>query len=221
MKWILTGLLTLAAAMPAAAQTFTIRGFGDVGATAFTAQQSFEAVLGSRAGVVFGGGVEAILPQHIFIDVRASRFKKTGSRVFVSGGEQFDLGIDDTMTITPVEISAGYRFMRPVVRGRPVRPGWRTTVVPYVGAGIGWHRFREVSTGADTTSEDVDETFHGYQLLGGVDYRLTRIISVAGEAQWASVPNALGQNPSAVSTTFDETNLGGTTVRVKLVVGGW
>jgi opacity protein-like surface antigen len=209
MKWLLTALLTLAA-VPAAGQTFTIRGFGDLGATAFTAQQSFEAIVGSRSGVVFGGGVEAILPQHIFIDVRASRFKKTGSRVFVSDGDQFDLGIDDTVTITPVEISAGYRFMRP-----------RRTIVPYVGGGIGWHRLQETSTGADQTTEDVDETFHGYHVLGGVDFRLTRIISVAGEAQWSTVPNALGQNPTGVSTAFGETDLGGTTVRVKLVVGSW
>jgi opacity protein-like surface antigen len=209
MKWLLTALVTLGAAMPAAAQTFTVRGFGDVGATAFTAQQSFEAIVGSRSGVVFGGGVEAILPQQIFINVRASRFNKTGNRVFVSQGQTFDLGIEDTVTITPVEISAGYRFVRP-----------RATLVPYVGGGIGWHRLEEVSTGADE-SENVDETFHGYHLLGGVDFRLTRIISVAGEAQWTTVPNALGQNPSAVSTAFDETNLGGTTFRVKLVVGGW
>ncbi len=209
MKWLLITLLTLGAAIPASAQTFTIRGFGDLGATAFTAQQSFEAIVGSRSGVVFGGGVEAILPQHVFIDVRASRFKKTGSRVFVSGDREFDLGIDDTVTVTPVEITAGYRFTRP-----------RATIVPYAGGGIGWHRLQETSTGADE-ADNVDETFHGYQLLGGLDFRLTRLISVAGEAQWATVPNALGQNPTAVSTAFGETNLGGATVRVKLVVGSW
>jgi hypothetical protein len=33
------------------------------------------------------------------------------------------------------------------------------------------------------------------------------------------VPDALGQSPSSAATAFDETNLGGFTVRIKLVIG--
>jgi hypothetical protein len=42
---------------------------------------------------------------------------------------------------------------------------------------------------------------------------------VAGEVVWARVPDALGQEPGSVGTAFDETDLGGTTFRVKLVIG--
>ena len=87
---------------PAHAQEFMLRGFGDVGATTFTAEQSFNAILGSRIGTVFGGGVEAVLPQRIFVNVRASRFRKTGQRVFLFDGEQFDLGIPTTITLTQI-----------------------------------------------------------------------------------------------------------------------
>jgi len=33
------------------------------------------------------------------------------------------------------------------------------------------------------------------------------------------VPDALGQHPSSAAAAFDETDLGGFTVRIKLVVG--
>ncbi len=47
----------------------------------------------------------------------------------------------------------------------------------------------------------------------------SRDVGAAVEAQWATVPDALGQDPNAVSQAFDETNLGGVTYRVKLVIG--
>src|SRR3954465_2079849 len=85
-------------------RTFSFRGFAGFGATAFSASDSFKAVLGSASGVIFGGGVEVVLPQSIFVNVRATRFSKSGERVFVSNGEVFNLGIDTTVTVTPLEI---------------------------------------------------------------------------------------------------------------------
>ena len=52
-------------------------------------------------GLDLQGGVEVVLPQRVFINVRASRFRKTGQRVFLSGGEQFDLGIPTTIASIP------------------------------------------------------------------------------------------------------------------------
>ena len=109
---------------------------------------------------MFGGGGELVLPQNIFFNVRASRFSGTGERVFVSDGETFDLGIDTTVTVRPLELNAGYRFATP-----------RARVIPYGGGGIGWHRYRETSTFA-TDTENVDETFRGYQVLGGAEVRI-------------------------------------------------
>src|SRR5688572_19459314 len=104
-----------------------LRGFADAGSTTFTAQKSFEAVLGTKSGPVFGGGVEAVLPQRVFINVHASRFQKTGERVFIFDGQQFDLGILTRVRVTPIELTGGYRFDF----------GWR--VVPYAGGALGWH----------------------------------------------------------------------------------
>lgn len=199
--------LVLIAATTANAQTdeFMLRGFGDVGSTTFAAEQSFDAVLRSKSGPVVGGGVEAV-ERHIFLNLRASRFHKTGQRVFLFEGEQFDLGIPTTITVTPVELTGGYRF-----------PVW-TRVVPYAGAGIGWHRFKETSAFA-ASNENVDDQFTGYHVLGGVELRLARWSALAGELQWATVPDAIGSDPNSVSHEFNESDLGGTTFRFKIIVG--
>ena len=185
----------------------SIRGFGDLGSTRFTASESFQTILGSASGLVFGGGAEVVLPQNIFIGVRASRFRRTGNRVFLFDGEPFDLGINTTVTVRPLEFTGGYRFVTP-----------RSRVVPYAGGGIGWHRYEETSDFSSDT-DNVDETFRGYHLMGGAEVRIQRWLGVAGEAQWTTVPDALGKNASGVSSAFGETNLGGATVRAKVVIG--
>ena len=190
-------------ATPARAQ---IRGFADVGATTFAARESFRTVLGTESGTVFGGGVEADLPYNLFVSLRASRFRQDGQRVFVFEGRTFDLGVDTTVTVAPIQLSAGYRF--PVHR----------RAVAYAGGGIGWHRYTETSAFA-TDAENVKESFKGYQLLGGAEFRIHRWIAAAGEAEWATVPDALGSDPNSVSAAFDEHDLGGVTFRVKVVIG--
>ena len=71
--------------------------------------------------------------------------------------------------------------------------------MPYGGGGIGRHRYEETSEFAEA-SENVEESFTGYHLLGGVEFRATRWIGAAGELQWATVPDALGQDPNGVSS---------------------
>jgi opacity protein-like surface antigen len=194
---------------PAAPQrpTMSARVFGDVGFTTFTAKDSFEATLGSAAGAMFGGGGEVVLPQRIFFGVRVARFTADGERVFVNNGQVFPLGIPMTVSVTPILLTAGYRFGRP-----------GATLYPYVGGGIGWHKYEETSEFAGE-GEDVNETFIGYHVVGGAEYRLARLFGIAGEAQWAGVPEALGQSPSSAATAFGESDLGGFTVRIKLVIG--
>jgi opacity protein-like surface antigen len=183
-----------------------LRGFGDVGATTFTAEESFAAILGSSTAAVFGGGVEVVLPRRVFVNVRASRFRHTGQRVFVSGGERFDLGIPTTVTLTPLQITGGYRFPRVV------------GLTPFAGAGPGWYHFTETSQFADA-SENVDEQFSGFHVLGGAEVRLVRWLSLGGELQWATVPDAIGEDPNSVAREFNESDLGGTTFRFKVIVG--
>lgn len=194
-------------ASPAAAQTgFMLRGFGDIGSTTFTAEESFKAVLDSATGRVIGGGVEAVFPQRIFVNVRASRFRDVGQCVFLFHGERFDLGLPTTITVTPVEITGGYRF------------DFGRRLVPYGGAGLGWHRYEETSRFAEA-SENVNERFNGVHVVGGAEFRLARWIGAAAEAQWATVRDALGDDPNSVSHEFGESNLGGMTFRLKVVVG--
>ena len=204
------GAVAVAAMMasPAEAQTreLMLRGFGDLGSTTFSAAKSFEAVLGSTGGLVFGGGVEAVLPQRVFVNVRASRFREVGQRVFLFNGEQFDLGIPTTITVTPVELTGGYRF------------DFGGRFVPYGGAGLGWHRYQETSQFAEA-DEELDERFTGYHVVGGAEFRLARWLGAAAEAQWATVPDALGDDPNSASHEFDESNLGGVTFRLKVVLG--
>jgi opacity protein-like surface antigen len=183
-----------------------LRGFADVGSTTFAAKESFTAVLGSDRGAVFGGGVEAVLPQRVFVNFRASRFRRTGQRVFLFGRERFDLGIPTTVTVTPVELTGGYRFE------------YGRRFVPYAGGGIGWHGYREESRFADG-EENASERFLGYQIVAGAEIRVARWIGTAVEAQWSTVPDALGVDPNSVSREFQESNLGGATLRVKIVIG--
>jgi hypothetical protein len=209
----LTRLLMLALALVvcttsgANAQQLEAHGFADVGVTMFTATESFKAIFGSSTGVVFGGGGGVVLPQKIFVDLRASRFKKDGSRIVAADGQTFDLGIANTITITPLDLTAGYRFGRP-------RDGLR----PYAGGGVSWYRYTESDAFA-TSGDAVDETYVGFHLLGGAEFRIHKYFGLAGELAWALVPDALGQEPSSVATAFGETDLGGTTFRVKLVIG--
>ena len=44
-------------------------------------------------------------------------------------------------------------------------------------------------------------------------------MAAAVEGQWAAVPHALGEDPNGVASEFGESDLGGATVRVKLVFG--
>jgi opacity protein-like surface antigen len=194
------------ATRPSPQPSVSVRGFGDAGVTTFTASESFTAVLGSASGVVFGGGAEIVLRSRLFANIHVSRFTKDGERVFIFNDERFPLGIDTTVTITPVLLTAGYRF---AARNR--------ALVPFVGGGVGWHRYEEIAEFAD--GDNVKETHVGYQVVGGVEYRLSRLFGVAGDVQWATVPDALGQTPNSVSAAFDETDLGGVTLRVRFVVG--
>ena len=191
-----------------------LRGFGDAGATIFSATQSFKAILGRPSGPIFGGGIELIQPPHWFLSVAASRFRRSGHRVFVFEDQVFPLNVPAEITVTPLELTFGYRFASS-------RPRARTTVravVPYVGGGIGRHRFEETSAHS-TEGDDVRQTSTGYHMLGGVEIPVTSWLAAAPEAQWTSVPNALGKDLHGVSDVYDEHNLGGITLRVKVVVG--
>ncbi len=206
-RLVLAGACLLACAAPARSQGIDIKGYGLLGSMRFAAEESFDAVLGSSSGVILGGGAEVGLPLGgLYIGVGGWRFKDEGERVFVSGSDVFPLGIPVRVTITPIEITGGWRF-------RNLSPRF----VPYVGAGWSSYGYKEASDFAGA-GEDVDERFSGYHLLGGAEIRVTRWLGVGGEVAWTSIPDGLG-GPGSASEQFDERNLGGTSVRLKVSVG--
>src|SRR5581483_7599214 len=145
--WVACGCF----ASPARAQ-MNVRVFGDAAEESFAAVQTFEAVFGQSMQPLFGGGVEVtLLSDRVFVDLGASQFKKTGDRVFRNGAQVFHLGIPMHVTLTPLELTGGYRFH---VR----RHSW---LVPYGGAGVGWYRYRETSDFA-TDDENVDTRHAGF-----------------------------------------------------------
>jgi hypothetical protein len=184
-----------------------IGGYAMFGNITFTATESFDAVLGESSGPIFGGGARLGLPWGgLFVDVGAWRFRGDGERVFVYNDEVFNLGIPVEITVTPLEISGGWR----------VRLRRAPKFIPYVAGGFTSMRYQETSE-FSTSAEDVDENFSGYHVLGGAEYKITRWLGVAGEASWTTVPDAIGE--AGVSQRFSETDLGGTTLRFKITIG--
>jgi hypothetical protein len=178
--------------------------FGNIN---FTAAESFDAILGAPSGPIFGGGARVGLPWGgLFVDVGAWRFHAEGERAFIFQNEAIGLGIPVDVTVTPIEISAGWQFR---IRTLP-------KLIPYIAGGLTSMQYKETSD-FSTPAEDVDESFGGYHLLGGAEYKITRWLGVAGEASWTTVPDAIGE--SGVSKAFNETDLGGTTLRFKITIG--
>ncbi len=192
---------------PPRSRSVEINGYAMFGRINFTAADSFEVILGEPSGTIYGGGARVGLPLGgLFVDVGAWRFHGDGERVFVFGGQEFALGIPVEITVTPLELSAGWQFR---FRRMP-------KLRPYVAGGYTSYSYKETSEFA-TDAENVDERFPGYHLGGGVEYRIARWLGLGGEFTWTAVPDSIGE--SGVSAEFDETDLGGTSFRVKITIG--
>ena len=184
-----------------------IGGYVMFGAIGFTAADSFDAILGRTSAPILGGGVTVGLPLGgLFVNLGGWRFKDDGERVLVVDREVFPLGIPVSITLAPVELSAGWRFR---LRRRP-------SLIPYVAAGLTSYGYKETSRFA-SAGEDIDDRFNGYHLLGGVEVKLRRWLGVAGEANWTTVPDAIGAG--GASKAFGDTDLGGNSFRVKVTIG--
>jgi hypothetical protein len=179
-----------------------IRGFGQFSGTLFTANDSFDAIFDSSFGLSYGGGGQVVFGNGLFVQGSVERFEDTGVRIIVSDAEVFRTDIENTVTVTPILGTIGYRDPRP---GR---------ISGYVGGGVGWHMLKEESP---ALAAAYDEGHIGYHVLGGAEFRLAPWLWLAGEVQWASVPDSIGD--PGLGSAFDEHDLGGTTFRVKVLVG--
>jgi hypothetical protein len=213
-----------------------VRGFGTLGSITFTARDSFATVFGSANGFVFGGGVQVLLPWGLYAEIGVSRFSRSdGERVFIGPGDEvFPLGIPLEVTVTPIEITGGWRYQprRPSAprppAGRPpaakpvpppalaARGSWFPRWAIYGGGGYTSIGYREQSDFAGT-NDNVSDRFAGGHVLGGGEYSPFRWMAVGGEVVWSSAADALGDG--GVAAAFGEDNPGGTTVRLKISIG--
>ena len=171
----------------------------------FAAQTTFKAVFGTATEPTWGGGLDVTLGRHVFVDLAISRMSESGQRAFINNGDVFKLGIPLRVSLTPVELTAGYRFRH----GK-----WR--VIPYAGAGIGWYKYREAADFA-ADGDDVETRHAGFVLMGGAEFRVTKWIGITGDAQYTSVSGILGQ--AGLSKDANENNLGGVAARLRVIVG--
>jgi hypothetical protein len=171
----------------------------------FAAKTTFKSAFGSSVEPFYGGGLQVTTPSGIFVGFEITRFKKDGQRAFVNNGQTFPLGIPLTATITPLEISAGYRF-----GGRDAR------IYPYAAGGIGRYAYKEESQFA-ADGDNVDTHHIGYLVNGGIEVRLHKWVGVSVDAQYTHVPGILGTG--GVSQQAGETDLGGVAARFKVLIG--
>jgi hypothetical protein len=202
-----------------ARKSIGVSGFIDLGSTSFTASDSFEAILDTSSGPIFGGGGQVNLPLNLFARVDVTRFKKDGERAFVSNGEVVKLGIPTTIEVMPIEFTGGYR--RELTFGRRgAKPGGRPSegfrIIPFAGAGAGVVQYKETADFAQA-GDDVDESFTSYHFVGGVEVPLWKFVGIGAEYHHRWVPDALGTG--GVSAEFNETDLGGGTFRFRVIFG--
>jgi hypothetical protein len=190
-----------------------IAGYGTAGLFTATAKKSFDAILDTHSGLDVGAGAQvawqAGMLRGLFFQVDVSRFEETGERVFVHEGEVFPLGIPLTVTLSPIEVSGGYRYatLRRLRDGRVVE----APTSYFVGGGVGTLGYKEADVDGD-----LSERFTAYHVMAGADVRVWSVIHAGGEIRYRWVPDGLGVG--GVSDAFNETDLGGTTVRVRVGV---
>jgi opacity protein-like surface antigen len=190
---------------PAMAQRLALRGTLTYGSLNFTASDTFESALGDSSAPIFTAGGQLLFPNGVFVEVTIGRLEEDGERVIVDGsGQLVNTAQPLVVKVRPIEFTGGWRYA-----------GW-SNVAPYAGAGYTAFRFQELSEFAGP-GENIDERFNGYHVMGGLEYLPKRWLAIGGEVAWTSVPDAIGERGR--SAFFDETNLGGTTLRVKLTLG--
>jgi hypothetical protein len=206
---ILLLIVALGAAAPVSAQdepSLSIRPFFLVTGQSFAAVDTFDAVFGKTYFPFFGGGGQVVFNSKYFVEISASRFSQNGERAYFSGGKAFKLGIPLTATITPFEVTGGYRFH---LNNLP-------RVRPYAAAGVGSYGYQETSSFADP-SENLDTRHAGFVLNGGAEFRVQRWVGLSFDVQYTHVPGILGSG--GVSQQVGESDLGGVAARFKVVVG--
>ena len=184
---------------PSPRPTIGFRAFAAVDAETMAAADSFKAVFGSTEMIAGGGGGEIDIWRHLFLRIAATRARRTGSRVFVDGGNVFPLNIPLTATMTPVEAGGGWRFAS------------ASRLTPYAGGALISLGYSEVSDFAQA-GENVNDRYTGVGVFGGVDISIWKGLFVGAEGQYRriTVPDV----QASVMHEFGERDLGGASARI-------
>ena len=174
--------------------------------SAFAAVDTFKAVFDKSHGTFFGGGLQVTFQGKYYVEVGASRFKQTGQRAFFANGQSFGLGIPLTARITPLEITGGYRF----------RPRSLPKLRPYLGGGLTSYAYEEQSN-FDEPGDAVTTRGTGLVGVGGVEFRVHKYVGITADGAVAHVTGILGQ--AGISKDIGESNLGGISARIRLIIG--
>jgi len=172
----------------------------------FSAADTFDAAFGGSVQPFFGGGIQLAWKNGYFLDGTVSFFRKTGERAFSFDGEAFGLGIPLKSTLVPIEFTTGYRFAG----------AGESRVVPYVGGGVGFYRYKEESD-FDDEGDEVSINKPGYLGMAGVEFKMSRRLWSAVDVQYSRVPGVLGDG--GLSAVLGDDDLGGLAIRFRLMVG--
>lgn len=196
---LLAATLLLGLAPAGSAQTLGLDF--DAGYRKLSAQKSAEAVLGSAGGLTFGGSVQYTDRRGPFLRAGLRSFRETGEKVFIAdaSSEVFPLGFPLEVSITSVDLIAGWRFRL----GSKRKP---SPLAPYLGIGLEIASYREESTVAGLGETD-EQSKTGFQFLGGLEYRMFGNFAIGAEAGYSIVSGALGVG--GVSKIYGEDDIGG------------
>lgn len=187
------------------ATVLSVRGFGSFSFDKGSAAESLSAVLGSDSIRSYGGGVQGAGLWHgLFAEVSVERSREIGERVFVFGGEVYQLGIPLKVTQMPIDVVGGWHFLS------------ASPVTPFVGAGLTYMRYEETSD-LPEPEDDLVVRKPGVVALAGMEASAARWFHVRAEVRFRSVGSILGSG--GASGELGEDRLGGFGGSVKLVFG--
>jgi hypothetical protein len=170
-----------------------------------SASKSAEAVFdGSSGGATFGGSFRLGVTRSLYVGVGGRYFSKDGERAFVAGPGQpaFGLGHPLSVRIVPVHALVGWRF----------RP--QTSLVPYLGLGVGATSYREESTVGGLAEPEVSRTRASGLVDAGLEYG-RGALRFGVDVSYMTAPDTLGLG--GVSQVYGEDDVGGFTALGRIV----
>jgi hypothetical protein len=197
--------LALFAAGSPAASAGELAIEAQVGYFDMNAQQTAKAVFGSSGGLTFGGAVRYTVWRGVFVSAGMRTFSKDGERIFLTspGASIQKLGFPLSLKLTPILLSAGYRYVH-----------WKW-VVPYASIGASITSYSEKSTVA---GQPYDQDFSKTGFIGalGLESPAHGLLRGGVEVGYSTVSSAIGI--AGVSKVYGEDDIGGFHVVGKVIL---